>query len=95
MRKLQAQGGGVRASKALSRTRVEPHLDAAGVKLSEVPQSSCEREETRKVVACIGFKEREMTHRRRPCRRSDRTLWTRMVGVGSGSARQSVRDSVA
>lgn len=47
------------ASKALSRTSVKPHLDTAAVESSEVPQSSCGREGTRKVVACIGFEEKD------------------------------------
>lgn len=49
----------MRASQSLSRTSEKPHLDAAAVKLNEVPQSSGGREETRKVVACIVLKERD------------------------------------
>ena len=49
----------MRASKSLSRRSVDPQLTPAAATLSDVPQSSCRLEETRNVVACIGFRERK------------------------------------
>ena len=59
-----------------------------------MPKFGSKSEEDEGKLLVLALKKKR-THQRRLCQRNDRTLWKKMVGVGSEFAKQWARDSVA